>query len=74
MAFTLADKNRRLYTKEPDGTIQKWYLFGWYGPNFAVSPVRNAKLHDFKRYYGMNDVGSIIFFTRKEASASNLPA
>lgn len=62
------DRNDRLYTKEPDGTIARWYVFGWYGPRFAVSPVRNAKLHDYKRYYHMDDVGKTIFSTRKEAS------
>lgn len=62
------DRNDRLYTKEPDGTIARWYVFGWYGPRFAVSPVRNAKLRDYKRYYHMDDVGKTIFFTRKEAS------
>lgn len=69
MHFTLADRNCPLYTKEPDGTIQKWYLFSWYGPNFAVSTVRNAKLHHFKRYYNMDDVGHTIFLTREEATA-----
>lgn len=62
------DRNDRLYTKEPDGTIARWYVFGWYGPRFAVSPVRNAKLHDYKCYYHMDDVGKTIFSTRKEAS------
>ena len=62
--------NDRLYTLEPDGTIARWYVFGWYGPRFAVSPVRNAKLRDFKRYYHMNEVGKKIFFTRKEAKES----
>lgn len=62
------DRNDILYTKELDGTIARWYVFGWYGPRFAVSPVRNAKLHDYKRYYHMDDVGKTIFFTRKEAS------
>ena len=61
------DINHRLYTKESDGTISRWYLFAWYGPDFAVSPVRNAKLRDYKRYYNMNDVGKTIFLSRKEA-------
>ncbi len=61
------DTNDRLYTKEADGTIARWYVFGWYGPNFVVSPVRNAKLRDYKRYYHMNDIGESIFLTRKEA-------
>lgn len=65
--MTMADKNCPLYTKEHDGTIQKWYLFSWYGPHFAVSTVKNAKLHHYKRYYHMDDVGKIIFLTRKAA-------
>lgn len=64
------DKNDRLYTKEADGTISTWYVFGWYGPRFAVSPVRNAKLKDYKRYYHMDEIGEKIFFTRKEAKCS----
>ena len=40
--MTCADKNFPLYTKEHDGTVQKWYVFGWYGPRFAVSTVKNA--------------------------------
>ncbi len=65
--MTLADKNCPLYTKEPDGTIQKWYVWGWTGPMFAVSTVKNAKLRDYKRYYRMSDIGKTIFFIRKEA-------
>lgn len=65
--MTLADKNCRLYTKEPDGTIQRWYLWSWYGPRFAVATIRNAKLKDYKRYYHMDDVGKTIFLSRKEA-------
>lgn len=61
------DVNDRLYTKEKDGTIAKWYLYAWYGNRFAVSPVRNAKLKDYKRYFGMDDVGKLIFLTRKDA-------
>ncbi len=64
------DRNDRLYTKEPDGTIARWYVFGWYGPRFAVSPIRNAKLKDYKRYYHMDDVGKTIFLTRKEAKGA----
>ncbi len=60
--------NDKLYTKEPDGTVARWYVFGWYGPRFAVSPVKNAKLKDYKRYYGMEDIGKAIFMSRKEAS------
>ena len=62
--------NDRLYTRESDGGITRWYVFGWYGPRFAVSPVRNAKLKDYKRYYHMDDIGKTIFFTRKEARES----
>lgn len=62
------DRNDRLYTKELDGTIARWYVFALYGPHFVVSPVRNAKLRDYKRYYHMDDVGKTIFSTRKEAS------
>lgn len=64
------DTNDRLYTRESDGEIVRWYVFGWYGPRFAVSPVRNAKLKDYKRYYHMDDIGKTIFFTRKEARES----
>ena len=64
------DTNDRLYTRESDGEIARWYVSGWYGPQFAVSPVRNAKLKDYKRYYHMNDIGKTIFFTRKEAKES----
>ena len=68
--MTLADTNCPVYTREPDGAIQKWYLYGWYGPNFSVSPVRNAKLRDYKRYYNTNDVGKKVFLTREEAKRS----
>lgn len=68
--MTLADKNCPLYTKESDGTIQKWFLFGWYGPNFAVAAAKNAGLSAYKRYYNMNDVGKTIFITRRQAQAS----
>ena len=64
------DYNDKLYTLELDGTIQKWYVFAWYGPQFSVSNVRNAKLKDYKRYYHMDDVGKTIFFSRKEAKES----
>ena len=64
------DRNDKLYTKEPDGTVYVWYVFGWYGPRIAVSPVKNAKLHDYKRYYHMDEIGSRIFLTRKEAKAA----
>lgn len=63
------DKNQRLYTQEKDGSIQRWYLFGWYGPRFAVATVKNAKIYDYMRYYHMDDVGKTIFLSRKEATA-----
>lgn len=71
--MTCADKNFPLYTKEHDGTVQKWYVFGWYGPRFAVSTVKNAKLHDYKRYYHMDDVGKTIFTSRKQALSAPVP-
>ena len=71
--MTMADKNFPLYTKEPDGTIQKWYLFGWYGPRFSVSTVKNAKFHHYRRYFHMDDVGKTIFLSRKEAQAVPVP-
>lgn len=64
------NKNDRLYTKELDGTIQRWYLDSWFGPRFSVSPVRNAKLKDYRKYYHMDDVGKTIFLTRKEVRDS----
>ena len=64
------DYNDKLYTLELDGTVQKWYVFSWYGPLIAVSNVRNAKLKDYKKYYHMNDVGKTIFLSRKEAKES----
>lgn len=62
--------NDKLYTKEAEGTINTWYVFAWYGPRVAVSPVRNAKLKDYKRFYHMNEIGERIFCTRKEAKAA----
>ena len=56
-----------LYTKEADGTIQRWYIFGWYGDSFSVSTRKNAKLRDFKRYFKESDIGVKIFLSRKEA-------
>ena len=55
------------YTKEADGTIQRWYLFGWYGDSFSVAARKNAKLRDFKRYFKESDIGVKIFLSRKEA-------
>lgn len=64
----MMNNNQTLYTKEKDGTIQKWYLWGWVGNRIAVSTVKNAKLKDYKRYYDMNDIGKKIFLTRTEAN------
>lgn len=64
------DRNDRLYTREADGSVAVWYVFGWYGPRFAVSPTRNAKLKDYKRYYHMDEIGERIFISRKEAKAA----
>ena len=64
------DRNDRLYTKEADGTITRWYVDAWQGPRFSVSTIRNAKYRDFKRYYHMEDIGKTIFFTRKEANST----
>lgn len=58
-----------LYTKEADGTIQRWYLFGWYGDSFSVAARKNAKLRDYKRYFKESDIGATIFLTRKEAAS-----
>jgi len=67
------DKNDKMYTKEPDGTVQRWYVFGWYGPRFAVAAVRNATLSAHKRYYHMDDVGVSIFLTKREANHAPRP-
>lgn len=64
------DYNKRLYTKESDGTISVWYLFAWYGPRFAVTPNRNGKLRDYRKYFYIDDIGKTIFLTRKEAKES----
>lgn len=63
----------RMYTKEPDGTVQRWYVWAWYGPRFAVSVEKNANRSAYKRYYHMDDVGKTIFLTRKEANHSPIP-
>lgn len=63
-------ENKKLYTHEPDGTISTWYLCAWYGQRFSVSPKKNAKLRDHKRFYHMNEIGDRIFTTRKEAEAA----
>ena len=59
-------KNQALYTKEKDGTIQKWYLWAWIGNQICVSSERNLRAA-YKRYYDMNEIGESIFLTRKEA-------
>lgn len=64
----MMNNNQTLYTKEKDGTIQKWYLWGWVGNRIAVSTVKNAKLKDYKQYYDMNEIGEKIFLTRTEAN------
>lgn len=60
-------KTKTLYTKEKDGTIQKWYLWGWVGNRIVVSTIKNAKLKDYKRYYDINEIGKKIFWTKIEA-------
>ena len=60
-------KNDTLYTNEKDGTIQKWYLSAWIGNQFSASTVKNAKLKDYHKYFNIDDIGKIIFLTRKEA-------
>ena len=62
------DYNDKVYTKESDGTIQKWYVFAWYGNRFAVSTVRNAKLKDYKRYFEISDIGKTVFLNRKDVN------
>jgi hypothetical protein len=61
--------NQTLYTNEPDGTIQKWYLWGHVGSEFAVSTQRNGGFSDYKKYYKANNIGKTIFTSRKEAIA-----
>ena len=58
--------NDKVYTREADGTIQRWYVYAWQGPYFSVSTVRNAKLKDYKRYFHMNDIGRTVFLNRKD--------
>ena len=67
------DEGDKLYTKEPDGTVQKWYVWGWFGPRFAVAAVPNAKRAAYKRYYHMDDVGKTIFLTKREANHAPCP-
>lgn len=66
--FLMMKNDQTLYTKEKDGTIQKWYLWGRAGNQIAVSTVKNAKLKDYKRYYYMDDIGEKIFLSRTEAN------
>ena len=66
--LTLTDNNCPVYTREADGTIQKWYVCGWHGPRFSVSPVKNAKFRDYKKYFHMDDVGKTVFLKRQEAA------
>jgi hypothetical protein len=58
-----------LYTKEGDGTIQKWYVWAktYNTLQFAVAVTKNAGFSAFKRYYSISDIGYKIFRTRKEA-------
>lgn len=67
------DRNKQLFTLERDGTVQKWYMFAWYGNRFAVATKKNAKLRDAKKYYCIDDIGKTIFLTRKDASAAANP-
>lgn len=32
------DRNDRLYTKKPDGTISRWYVFGGMGHDLRSHP------------------------------------
>lgn len=66
-------ENDRLYTKEPDGTVELWYLWAWFGPRFAVAKTRNANRAAYKRYYHMDDVGKTIFTSRKDANKAPTP-
>lgn len=62
--------NDPMYTKEPDGMIQKWYVWAIRGDRFAVAPVRNARLSAYKAYFFLSDIGRIIYRTRREASSA----
>jgi hypothetical protein len=59
--------NDTLYTKEPDGLIQKWYVWSMRGDRFAVASTRNARLSAYKAYFSLADIGRIIYRTRQEA-------
>lgn len=62
------EQGDQMYTKELDGSIQKWYVWAWYDTRFAVTTIRNAGRSAYKRYYHMDDIGKTIFCTRKEAN------
>lgn len=55
------------YTKEGDGTIQKWYVWGCIVNTFAVSARKNDGFNCYRRFYSISDIGKTIFRTRKEA-------
>ena len=61
------EENQRLYTKQLDGTIAVWFVFSQRGDDFCVSPRRNAKRRDYRKYFTIADIGKTIFLTRKEA-------
>lgn len=58
-----------LYTKEGDGTIQKWYVWAksYNALKFIVAATKNAGFSAYKKYYSLSDIGVRIFRTRKEA-------
>ena len=60
--------NDPLYTKEPDGLVQKWFVWSVCGERFAVAPVRNARLSAYKAYFSLADIGRCIYRTRREAA------
>jgi len=66
-------ENDRLYTKEPDGTVELWYFWAYSGPRFAVAKTRNANRAAYKRYYHMDDVGKTIFTSREDANKAPTP-
>ena len=70
----IAPAGTTLYTKEHDGTVQRWYLDSWHGDWFSVATRKNAKLRDYKRYYPAAEIGQTIYETRKEAVAAPRPA
>ena len=62
-------KDMPLYTKEIDGTIQRWFVWSMSDEHFAVSAKKNATLSSYHKYYLYADIGKTIFKTRKEAAA-----